>query len=249
MLPLVDEILRTKTVRSVDGTTTFPLKDAIDAEIGALLQKLIEEKRPSVTLEIGLAYGISGLFICEALNKVGGKKHIALDVSQSTIWSGIGIHHLHQAGFGDLVELREQFSQDALPQLVNEGVKVDFAFIDGSHTFDQKMIDFFYVDRLLNVGGIIAFDDCDWTSIHQVCRFIATNRPYRVCATTHGTPPGIRGRAIQWAARHSKNVRLIVKPKFLVSEEELGIVAGARCIAFEKLADYTITPDYVFRDF
>lgn len=249
MLPLVEEILESKQVRTVDGAGTLPLKDSINAEIGNLLQKLITEKRPTVTMEIGLAYGLSTLCICEALVKVGGKRHIAIDAFQSTLWSGIGLHHVRAAGFGNLVELREELSQDALPRLVAEGVKVDFAYIDGTHTFDQKIVDFFYVDRILKVGGIIAFDDCDWPSIHQVCRFIATNRPYRVCGSTAGTPPGIRGRLVRWAARHSKTLRLIVKPQFISPDEQFGIAAGARCIAFEKLADYEVNPDYVFKDF
>src|ERR1700740_1340773 len=183
---LAEEILQTKTVRTVNGAASLPLKDAIDAETGHLLQKLIEEKRPAMTLEVGLAYGVSSLFICEALRKVSAKKHIAIDAFQNTLWSGIGIHYLRQAGFDNLVELREQLSEYALPQLVQDGVKVDFAFIDGTHSFDQKIIDFFYVDRLLNVGGVLAFDDCNWPSIHQVCRFIATNRPYRVLGATSG---------------------------------------------------------------
>ena len=249
MLPLVEEILRSKQVHTVDGAATLPLKDSIDAEIGALLQKLIEEKRPSVTLEIGLAYGISALYICESLVRVGGRRHIAIDAFQSSAWGGIGMHHLRSSGFGDLVELREELSQDALPRLVAEGVKVDFAYIDGTHTFDQKMVDFFYVDRILNVGGVIAFDDCDWTSIHQVCRFIATNRPYRVCGSTAGTPPGIRGRIIKWAASRSRNLRLLLKPRFILPDEQFGILSGSRCIAFEKLADYHVSPDYTLQEF
>jgi predicted O-methyltransferase YrrM len=249
VLPLVEEILRSKQVRTADGLATLPLKDSINIEIGNLLQKLIVDKRPSVSLEIGLAYGLSTLFICEALAQVGGQRHIAIDAFQSSMWSGIGLHNVRSAGFGNLLELREELSQDALPRLFAEGVKIDFAYIDGTHTFDQKIVDFFYIDRILNVGGVIAFDDCDWPSIHQVCRFIATNRPYRVCGSTAGTPPGIRGRIVKSAARHSKNLRLVVKPHFLQPDEQLGIVAGARCIAFEKLADYEVQPDYVFKDF
>jgi len=249
MPALADELLRTQTVSTLDGVGRLPLKDAIVPEIGQLLQKLIEEKRPGVTLEIGLAYGISGLFICEALRKVGGKKHIAIDAFQSTTWGGIGLHHLQQAGFGDLLELREELSQDALPEMAREGVKVDFAFVDGTHTFDQKMVDFYFVDRLLNVGGVIAFDDCDWSSIHRVCRFIATNRPYRVCGTTHGTLPGWRGKLARWAARRSSRLARLMNPQFTVPDEQLGILAGARCIAFEKLAEYRVMPDYHMSEF
>jgi len=250
MGPILEEILRTKSVHTLDGTAALPLKDAIDSETGSLLQKLIRQKRPAVTLEIGLAYGVSALFICEALVGVGGRKHIAIDAFQNSVWHGIGIHHVRAAGFSALVELREQLSEYALPQLVKEGVTVDFAFIDGSHTFDQKMIDFFYVDRILNVGGVIAFDDCNWPSIHQVCRFIATNRPYRVVGATSGAaPPGIRGRSIRWAVRHSQILRRVVKPQFTAPDEQFGIPPHSRCIAFEKLADYTIEPGYTFSEF
>jgi predicted O-methyltransferase YrrM len=76
MLPLVEDILTTKQVRTVDGSATLPLRDSIDLEIGNLLQKLIAEHRPSITMEIGLAYGLSTLCICEALTKVGGCRHI-----------------------------------------------------------------------------------------------------------------------------------------------------------------------------
>lgn len=233
----------------MDGSGTLPLKDSINAEIGALLQSLIEKKHPVVTMEIGLAYGLSALYICEALARVGGKRHIAIDAFQNSSWEGIGIHHLRSAGFGDLVELREELSQDALPRMVAEGIKVDFAYIDGTHTFDQKIVDFYYVDRILNIGGVIAFDDCDWPSIHQVCRFIATNRPYRVCGSTAGTSPGARGRLVKWAARRSKNLRLIVKPQMLYPDEDYGITAASRCIAFEKLDEYRYPSDYVFKDF
>jgi predicted O-methyltransferase YrrM len=249
MLALLEEVLRTQTVRSVDGTLALPLKDAIDAETGALLQSLIQERRPRVGLEIGLAYGVSALFICEALTRVGATRHIVLDCGQSTTWHGIGLKHLREAGFGPLVEFRENPSQDALPQLVTEGVQVDFVFIDGAHSFDQKLVDFFYVDRLLRIGGVVAFDDCNWPSIHQVCRFIATNRPYRVCGATSGSPPRLRGRTIQWFARHSSSVRQILQPKFVQPDADLGFRWNSRCVAFEKLAEFIIRPDYVFREF
>jgi predicted O-methyltransferase YrrM len=250
MVPILEEILRTNSVHTLDGTASLPLKDAIDSETGVLLQKLIQQKHPVVSLEIGLAYGVSALFICEALAAVGGRQHIAIDAFQNSVWNGIGIHNVRAAGFGQLVQLREQLSEDALPLLSQEGAKIDFAFIDGTHSFDQKMVDFFYVDRILNVGGVIAFDDCNWPSIHQVCRFIATNRPYRVVgATAGGGTPGIRGNSIRWAARHYDNVRQVVKPKFVRPDEEFGIPPHSRCVAFEKLAAYTVKPDYVFTEF
>lgn len=38
-------------------------------------------------------------------------------------------------------------------------------FIDGWHTFDQMMLDMFYANRLVRIGGYIIIDDCNWESV------------------------------------------------------------------------------------
>ena len=110
----VTELLKNEEVR----------RTAISAEEGALLQKLIAEKCSKVTVEVGLGHGVSALFICEALVKAGGRRHIAIDLNSS------GIRNLEEARFGSLVDFRQQKSHVALPELVAEGVRVDFAFIE-----------------------------------------------------------------------------------------------------------------------
>jgi hypothetical protein len=114
---LLEEILRKQEVRSPDGPP-IPLHSAITADEGAALQRLITQKCPVVSLEIGLAFGVSTLFICEALSKAGGKRPIVIHPSQESGWQGIGLRHLEGAGFGVLVDFRQQESQSALPQLV-----------------------------------------------------------------------------------------------------------------------------------
>lgn len=52
-------------------------------------------------------------------------------------------------------------SQDCLPDITGE---IDFAFIDGDHAFPIPVIDFYYLSRLVKVGGYIAVDDINiWT--------------------------------------------------------------------------------------
>jgi predicted O-methyltransferase YrrM len=47
----------------------------------------------------------------------------------------------------------------ALPQLAQEGKRFDFIFIDGYHSFDYAMLDFFYSDLLLVSGGMVVLHD------------------------------------------------------------------------------------------
>ena len=221
----------------------------INPEVGTLLKTIIADKRPSVTLEVGLALGVSTLLICEELRKVGGHRHIAIDPGQTTEFKAIGIGRVRNAGFEDLVELREQESQFALPQLVAEGVQVDFAFVDGAHTLDHTLVDFFFIDRLLRVGGVVSFDDCTFPQIHHICRFIATNRAYRTYGASSGSSPRLRNRVIQWLARRSVNVRRTVQARFIVTDEQLNFPRKARCLAFEKLAEDTRDLNYSHEDF
>jgi hypothetical protein len=58
-----------------------------------------------------------------------------------------------------MIELHEAPSFQVLPKLQADGLRIDFAFIDGCHTFDYAMVDFFYIDKMLRVGGVVVFDD------------------------------------------------------------------------------------------
>jgi predicted O-methyltransferase YrrM len=248
MLPLLEEILRKGEVRSAEGTP-IKLHSAITAAEGAFLQQLIAQKRPEVSLEIGLAFGVSALFICEGLSKAGGKRHIVIDPSQESGWHGIGLRHLREAGFEPLIEFYQQESQSALPNLVAEGVRIDFAFIDGWHTFDHVLVDFFYIDRLLRVGGVVAFDDASWPAIHRVCRYIATNRQYRFCGEVGGRKSKrLAEHMLCWLSRRSATVRRIVRSKFSEPDDGLGFSRDSDLIAFEKISDDTRSWDFD-RDF
>ena len=52
------------------------------------------------------------------------------------------------------------------------------ADIDGDHSFDYVMLDFFFVDLTLEVGGVVGFNDCGWKSVFRVIRFIETHKEY-----------------------------------------------------------------------
>jgi predicted O-methyltransferase YrrM len=238
MHPVLAEILTTGFVKSADGDLV-KLHSNISVEQGEFLQKIIFELQPKVSLEIGLAYGISALFICEALNQTSGTRHIIIDPYQSNYWQGIGMHNLKKAGYEEIIELYQQPSHLVLPQLELPGTKIDFAFIDGMHTFDHTLVDFFYIDRMLNVGGIVALDDTNWPSIRKVCRFIVTNRSYSVlrCLDNNDSELSLNRQLLKRAANISKPVRRILKPEYIQPDLELGLKPFTRCIAFKKEAE------------
>jgi predicted O-methyltransferase YrrM len=172
-----EEILRRGEVLAPDGSR-IALTSGVSQRVGLFLQSLVREHKPAVSLEVGLAFGISALFLCEELQKVGAQRHIVIDPFQSSAFGNVGVENLRRAGFSELVEFHEGPSHLELPRLLSRGERIDFAFIDGSHAFDCAFLDFFYIDRLLRVGGIVAFDDANWPGVRKVVRYIMTNRPY-----------------------------------------------------------------------
>jgi len=236
-MKILEELLGKKEVVSPDGSR-IPLHSSINKEEGEFLQRLVAAVRPVVSLEVGLAYGVSALFICEALAKVGAQAHIVIDPSQTGYWQGIGLRYLKEAGYGHLIKHYALESQAALPNIVAEGTRIDFAFIDGWHTFDHALVDFFYIDKLLNVGGIVAFDDAGFPAIHKLCRFVATNRNYKFHGQVGGTPESSKHRALNWLAKFPL-IHRVLQNRFTNPDENLGFHSNSDLIAFEKITNDT----------
>ena len=146
-------------------------RSAISEEEGRFLATIIAKRDIHRTLEIGCANGLSSLFICDALSAKPNPHHVIIDPFQSTHWKSRGVAHLKTAGF-NFWELIEKKSDEALPALLAKGNRFDFVFIDGCHTFDNTLIDFFYAQRLLNVGGAIVFDDVSMEAVRHVIRYV-----------------------------------------------------------------------------
>ena len=147
---------------------------------GALLRAYCLGINAKRTLEIGLAYGGSALWILDAQRFQVGAHHIAIDPFQRSQWGGVAISAIGSLTFPKSFELLEDLSIHALSGLIKKNDKFDLIFIDGNHRFDDVMVDFYLSDQLLNVGGILAFHDLWMPSISMVSKFVATNRAFRL---------------------------------------------------------------------
>lgn len=179
--PVLSEIIWSGEATSPDGRRVPVAPHSIDPLAGKFLRDLVMSIKAERSLEVGLAFGVSALFISDALQKTSRTLHHVIDPYQygeDIPWSGIGIHNLKMAGYEKIVRFHEKPSSVALVEIAAEGCSVDFAFIDGMHTFDHTLVDFFLVDRILRVGGIVAFDDLWMPSVAKVCSFIEKNRSY-----------------------------------------------------------------------
>ena len=187
MNPVLEELIRTGVSPTPEGGSV-PLQSHVLADEAEFLSQVVRGLKPTRTLEVGLAMGCSALAICDAISATHGARHVVIDPRQNArpLWAGIGLHNLDRAGFTPLIEFHEQPSHRALARFEAEGRRIDFAFIDGFHTFDYAFVDFFFVDKLLEVGGAVAFDDADWPSVRRVVRFVLTPGMERVVPSRVG---------------------------------------------------------------
>ena len=126
-------------VANADGSTHDIRSVAVSAGEGEALRKWVSYENATKTIEIGLAYGISALHICEGLLQNGNHAawHVVLDPFQARRFADCGLQVLEEAGIRPLVEYYAEMSQIALPQFLKEGRQFDLGFVDGNHRFDH----------------------------------------------------------------------------------------------------------------
>ncbi|HEX6702971.1 MAG TPA: class I SAM-dependent methyltransferase [Gaiellaceae bacterium] len=162
------------------GRALFPV--AIGPEEGTALRDWVRREHATRTLEVGLGWAVSTLFICEALLENGGGAHVAIDPYQleglpqhRTRYDGAGLRALEEAGVRDLVEFHGEESQIVLPRLLAEGRRFDLAFVDGNHRFEAVFLDLVYSARLVKEGGIVFVDDTQLPGVRRSVGFCVAN--------------------------------------------------------------------------
>jgi len=159
--------------RSFINNKIVKIHSSIKEVEGKYIAKMIEDNNCKKCLEVGMAFGISAFYILSNENT----ELISIDPFQKTQWNDGGVKLLKEFNFTSRHKCIYKKSYVALPELVQkEGEqKYDFIFIDGWHTFDYTLIDFFYTDKLLKIGGIIIIDDALHKGVEKSLKYITTN--------------------------------------------------------------------------
>jgi predicted O-methyltransferase YrrM len=178
----INSIYKSRKVIGRSGVD-IPLHSEIDPAEGAFLHQIVsQDSNISKTLEVGCAYGLSSLHVCDALSSRSNPQHIIIDPFQYSHWDGVGIRNLEEAGirFFKLIEKRSEF---ALPELLNlREAQFDLVFIDGWHTFDHTLLDCFYATRLLRIGGYLVVDDVGMLPVRRATDYISNYPCYEIHA-------------------------------------------------------------------
>jgi predicted O-methyltransferase YrrM len=156
--------------------------DSISRDEALTIAKVLQDLDASVSVETGVASGASTLVICNYLRFSGKDSalHYGIDPNQMGYYGGAALENLKKENLERYFCLLEGPSHLKLPELIQDKISIDFALIDGWHTFDYTLIDFFLVDKILRKGGIVAFHDMYGQAKQKVLGYIKTHRKYEL---------------------------------------------------------------------
>lgn len=139
---------------------------------GSLLVDLVREHDSRRILELGIAHGGGTSYLAAAVHGREGASVTAVDLA-SADFAPSAEEVVASFGFGDMVTvLREKSSytwflkKEIERRTDANGVcqpAYDFVFIDGPKDWTNDGATFFMVDKLLAPGGVIVFDDYQWS--------------------------------------------------------------------------------------
>lgn len=176
--PQLFEIINTGTTIAEDGRRVSVSGVSTLNNLWFLREALLWHKYTSV-LEIGLAYGASALTIlstlCELHADTALIHHTAIDPYQSRFWGNSALCSIRAAGLDNCFTFHEDFSAFVLPSLLKKNNKYSLIYVDGSHAFENVFLDLFFSARLLEIGGMLVFDDCSHPQVAKAVRYLRRN--------------------------------------------------------------------------
>jgi len=180
MNSVIDKIYDTGYVEDSEGNSVKAFPTSIDYGVGRALYEIVQRTKARNTLEIGMAYGLSALFICQAHHDNGEGRHTAVDPGERSYWKSIGLLNIQRASLEKNFRFYELPAHEILPQLLSQKEYFDLIFIDGAHLFDYTLVDFFYADKLLSSNGYVILHDLWMPSVRKVLAFVLRNKNYEL---------------------------------------------------------------------
>lgn len=141
-----------------ESVASIVRKSSLSEKYGRLLFRLVEYFKPSTVIELGTSVGISTLYMAKAdpaaiIYTIEGCT--TKSEQAETNFTGLKVANIVQhIGRFDIV----------LPDVLKQAGKLDFAFIDGNHTYEATLANF---NSLLSISGndaVFVFDDIHWSS-------------------------------------------------------------------------------------
>ena len=182
MLHSLKKIFETNTIVINSSGDTIPLHSNTSLNQGYFLQEMFDLIKPKKSIEVGFAYGISSMFILEKHREVHSTEGAHIVIEPDNYWGGAAEFNIDLEGLLPYLDVRRDFSDKVLAKLFLENLRIQYAYIDTTKKFDAIMQDFYMINKMMDVGGVVILDDCGGScpGVQRVARFINTLPYYKV---------------------------------------------------------------------
>lgn len=142
--------------------------------IGLLVMHMVRQVKPSVVVEVGTAFGISGMYFLAATYPGA----VLITFEPNGVWRDLAI--------SNLLSVSDQFEsvlgtfEDNISHL--NGRRIDFAFLDAIHTRDHVMTQYELVLNHASAECVVLVDDINFSEDMRRCWEELLQRPEVVSA-------------------------------------------------------------------
>lgn len=185
--------LPAEVVRVIDKYYANPIKIGLDGrpqdsrlfalshQESVILAGLVYSYAPADSVDVGLGAASSAIAIAAARMSLGLRsKHISLDPYQESRSGSVGLVEISNASMDAFVDWLPERSESFFSASIAENKKYDFVFVDGAHDIGQKLTDSFYIQQVLNPGGLVVFHDGLLFSTSVAIKYLVTQCNFRL---------------------------------------------------------------------
>ncbi len=141
--------------------------------VGRFFSRLVQQRRPSIIVEFGTAFGVSGMYWLHGLEALGNG--LLYTFEPNKIWRDVAIENLRAVG-SRFVSIAGTF-EDEIETLPLPAGGIDIAFVDAIHTskFVYRQVEM--IKARMPAGGTIIVDDINFSEDMRACWMDLSQRP------------------------------------------------------------------------
>ena len=144
---------RTKSIAYFAKTHAKP------SRLAHIIYRMVNKYSYQNCVELGTSLGITSMCIAKGLPN--NAKLITIEGAKEI--ANVAQQHFKQLNLADKIDLRVGNFNELLPDVINELPQVDFAFIDGNHTYEATINYFNLLLPKTNNNSVLVFDDIYWS--------------------------------------------------------------------------------------
>lgn len=134
-------------------------RDSKSTRIAQIIYRLVKYFKPKYCIELGTSLGFTTGYIAAGLETDG----VVISIEGSPLIATQAQVNLNTLGLLSKVKLEIGQFDEKLPEVLHTLPKLDFAFIDGNHTYEATLRYFELLKPHVHNDSVIVFDDIYWS--------------------------------------------------------------------------------------